>query len=752
MYMHEAQWLSFETGPRKGPKDLYGNPSPCFRKKFEISGEVACAVLDASAIGVFKAYINGEPVSNDYLSPGWTDYIKRIPLYSFDVTDKLRAQNAIAIVAGDGWAVGRLAPSMERCCYFDGIEVCARLTIDYKDGRRERVVTNTEWEAIAFEIGRSDIYAGELIDKRRAVPGFASYDGDGAGWTAPHSSISDIPFGKPNLYEHLDYARVAPTVVKKVLPAKFLHKTADGKLVYDFFQNFTGVIHAKLRGARGAKLIFRHGELLEPDGTLYTANLRRAEATDTVILAGDGAEDFRPLFTFHGFRYADVTVEGQAEILSIEGEAMYSDLAEAGSFSCSAPMVNRLYSNIVWGQRGNFLNVPTDCPQRDERLGWTGDAQIFCGTAMFNMDCRDFYRKYLTDVRDCQFGGGAVLGVAPAPFCRGKLRAVSYAAAGWADVIAVIPYEHYLMYGDTRIIKENLEAVKAHVNYYKTVSEDYVPPLLRRYGDWLNVDAETEPELVAVCYFAYSARLCAKMCRTVHDDDAAYFDGLYEEIKKAFRARYLTADGALSSDTQTAYLLAYAFGLLDEREAKPRLLAAVARRDDHLSTGFIGIKFLLPVLCEFGASELAYKLLTNTTYPSWGYSVVNGATTIWERWDGYRTETGIKEPSMNSFNHYSFGSCGEWLYKYCLGINPVEAAPGFKKVLFRPFTDGSGRLTHAEGSYQSVNGEIKAAWKTVAPGVFRYETAAPKGTEALYDFGAYKSAERVKKGTYILRG
>ncbi|MDR1093248.1 MAG: glycoside hydrolase family 78 protein [Clostridiales bacterium] len=754
MYMHGAKWLTYETGGPKGADDPYGNPygnpSPCFRKKFEARGGVERAALDVSAVGVFKAYLNGEAVAGDYMSPGWTDYSKRIPLYTFDATDKIRARNAVAIVAGDGWAVGKLPPAMLRCAYFEKIEVCARLIIDYRDGKRDVIVTDLDWEAAATEIRRSDIFSGEYVDKRLSLPGFALYGGGSEGWGKPSLNHVKAYFSAPDLSEFLDRARVAPTVVKRMLPGKFLHKTADGKFIYDFGQNFTGVVRAELNGDRGATLVFRHGEVLNPDGTLYTANLRRVEATDTVILAGGGAEEFRPLFTFHGFRYAEVAVQGKAEILSVRGEAMYSDLRETGAFSCSDPLVNQLYSNLVWGQRSNFLNLPTDCPQRDERLGWSGDAQIFCGTAMFNMDCRDFYRKYLTDIRDAQLGAGAAPCFAPAPFCRGRLRAGMKAAAGWSDVITILPYEYYLMYGDKAAVKENLEAAKGQVRYYAGVSENYVPRLLCNYGDWLGTE-KTDTDLVAVCYFALSAKLCAKLCRIAGDGDADIYEKLYADIREAFRSEFIGKDGAARSDTQTAYLLPYAFGLTGADETRPRLLAAIARQNDRLSTGFLGVKYLLPVLCELGESALAYKLLTNTDYPSWLYSVVNGATTMWERWDGYTDERGVQNPDMNSFNHYAYGSCGEWMYKYCLGINPVEGAPGFKKVLFRPFIDPGGKITRAEGCYQSVNGAVKASWRADSAGAFLYETEVADGIEPLYDFGGYKSAERRGEGAFLLK-
>lgn len=739
----KAEWINFETGDRKDEHSKYGNPAPYFRKEFHTAGKVKRAELVLSAMGVLKAYINGKPAAEDYMSPGWTDYRKRMPSVSLDVTGLIEKDNAIGIIAGDGWAVGYMGNRMERCNYCDRIFVMAQLEIEYEDGKKDFVVTDGSWKAAKGEILRTDNYMGEYIDHRLDPGDFSVYGYDDSCW----SGVYSLEKGHNRL---IDVQRAPITTVKHTLTPEFMYADKNGRLVYDFKQNMVGVVSASVKGESGAKLIFKYGEMLNPDGTVYTDNLRKAEATDTYVLAGGSVEKFRPLFTFHGFRYMSLEIIGNAEIFDLKGEVMYSDLKKTGEFSCSDEVVNKLYSNIVWGQRGNFLNVPTDCPQRDERLGWTGDAQIFVGSAMYNMDCKAFYEKYLCDVRDSQFGSGAVGGIAPhVPHHSDYFAEVGRLSAGWADVITVIPYEHYLMYGDKQTLYDNIGAMKAFVGYCRENSDGLIRPEWDNYGDWLNVNAETDHSVLSTLYFAYSTLLTAKACSALGDLQADEYYSLYGDIVKAFRAAFVGADNVIKSDTQTAYLLAYAFGVMDKAEIKENLLRKIHEASDHLTTGFLGVKFLLPVLCELGESALAYKLLTNTTYPSWGYSVVNGATTVWERWNSYTIEHGFGDVRMNSFNHYSLGSCCEWMFKYSLGICPSEEAPGFKKIKVKPFVDFSGRLTYAEGSYDCAFGKIKASWK-VKDGIARYKIDMPEGAEAVYDFSAYSSAE-LKDGEWILK-
>ena len=756
----DAFWINYETGEPKGALDRYGNPAPYFRKAFSLKEKPKKAVLRLGAMGVVKAYINGEAAADDYMTPGFADYRKRLPVYEFDVTDRLGVNNAIGLVAGDGWAVGYMGNDMYRNNWCDRIFVMAELIVEYADGTKEKICTDDNWLVSTGEILRTDNYMGEFIDHRLDLGDFSAPDYDDSAWKTVAAITMEDRFqsdkSKRNYDQYVDrdcalyrfnfnrkaeLARQPFVTVKHRLSPINSYKDKNGNTVYDFGQNMVGVVSARVTAKSGTRLTFRYGEMLRADGTVYTENLRRAEATDVYISAGGEKEKFRPLFTFHGFRYMEVATDGEAKIEDVTGEVMYTDLKKTGEFTCSDEVVNKLYQNVVWGQRGNFLSVPTDCPQRDERLGWTGDAQIFVGSAMFNMDCKAFYEKYACDLRDSQYGNGALGGVAPHVPHFDYTEEGDRLAAGWADAITVIPYEHYVTYGDKRILTDNIGAMKAFVRFCRDTSDGLIRPEADNFGDWLNVGSETDKSVLNTLYFAYSASLTARACRIIGDCDEAEFAALYEDIRRAFRSAFVEADGTIKSDTQTAYLLAYAFGIATEDEIKSHLVRKIHEANDHLATGFLGVKFLLPVLCEIGESELCYKILTNRTYPGWGYSVVNGATTIWERWNSYTTEHGFGDVRMNSFNHYSFGSCCEWMFKYCLGISPVESDPGFRKVLVRPFVDFSGKLTSASGSYECAYGKIAVKW-TVTGRTARYEIAMPAGVTPIYDFSAYESAKK----------
>lgn len=756
----DAFWINYETGEPKGALDRYGNPAPYFRKAFSLKEKPKKAVLRLGAMGVVKAYINGEAAADDYMTPGFADYRKRLPVYEFDVTDRLGVNNAIGLVAGDGWAVGYMGNDMYRNNWCDRIFVMAELIVEYADGTKEKICTDDNWLVSTGEILRTDNYMGEFIDHRLDLGDFSAPDYDDSAWKTVAAITMEDRFqsdkSKRNYVQYVDrdcarhrfnfnrkaeLARQPFVTVKHRLSPINSYKDKNGNTVYDFGQNMVGVVSARVTAKSGTRLTFRYGEMLRADGTVYTENLRRAEATDVYISAGGEKEKFRPLFTFHGFRYMEVAADGEAKIEDVTGEVMYTDLKKTGEFTCSDEVVNKLYQNVVWGQRGNFLSVPTDCPQRDERLGWTGDAQIFVGSAMFNMDCKAFYEKYACDLRDSQYGNGAVGGVAPHVPHFDYTEECDRLAAGWADAITVIPYEHYVTYGDKRILTDNIGAMKAFVRFCRDTSDGLIRPEADNYSDWLNVGSETDKSVLNTLYFAYSASLTVRACRIIGDCDEAEFAALYEDIRRAFRSAFVEADGTIKSDTQTAYLLAYAFGIATEDEIKSHLVRKIHEANDHLATGFLGVKFLLPVLCEIGESELCYKILTNRTYPGWGYSVVNGATTIWERWNSYTTEHGFGDVRMNSFNHYSLGSCCEWMFKYCLGISPVESDPGFRKVLVRPFVDFSGKLTSASGSYECAYGKIAVKW-AVTGKTARYEITIPAGVTPIYDFSAYESAKK----------
>ena len=729
--LYPAKFLKLNFNRATETVERYGNACPYFRKEFTLRDKkVRKAELWATAIGVFKAYVNGVEADGDYMSPGFTDYRKRIPWCRYDVTDKLKSKNAIVLVAGDGWAVGYMGNAMYRQNYYRDVCVCAKITVVYEDGSKDEILTDESWLADTDEIVRTDNYMGEEIDHNRSKDKkfyLPDYDYSEGNWRKPECVTYGI------FYSCLS-EEIAPRIkVMHVLTPEVIR--SDERIFRcDFKQNMVGVVRVRIKGERGTIVRVRYAEMLEKDGSLYTENLRRAEATDKFVLSGEGEEEFRPLFTFHGFRFAELQITGKAEVLSVLGEVMYSALEKTGEFTCSDELVNRVYQNVVWGQRGNFLSVPTDCPQRDERLGWTGDAQIFCGTAMFNMDCEKFYKKYIQDLIDSQRGNGTVGGVAPhvphtvyddeechMPDC-----------AGWADAMAVIPYEYYLMYGNLQELRNHLYFVKSYVRTCEDWSDDCIRPADPNWGDWLNVDCNTDKSLLSTAYFAFSTGLTVKMCEICADPEKEYFEKLYERIKAAFRKKFLLSDGRLSCHTQTAYLLAHAAGVMSKEEIRAPFIDTVHKAGDKLTTGFLGIKFLLPTLCDLDESGLAYKILCSREYPGWGYSAVNGATTMWERWNSYTVDKGFGDVSMNSFNHYSFGSVAEWMFKYCLGIRPEIDGAGFKKLTLRPAPDFSGKLTHAEGSYDSKKGKISVSWK-VEEGKVKYFARVPKEIDLTLD-------------------
>ena len=737
----DSKWITYKTGENDSSDDRYGNPSPYFRHTFTVDGEIKKATLFASALGVFKIYLNGRAVADDYFAPSWVDYRKKLPYVRYDITETVSELNAVGVVLGDGWAVGHLGSTyaFKRCGYSSRIEFTALIRLEYADGRVEEVSTDGSWRASAGAIRRSDIYMGEVVDARLDLGDFSSPDYDDSAWD--HAEETVFKFSRNLFLEEM----IAPPIVVKHVFEPVLIRRRGNSYLYDVKQNIAGVLRLKLKGKSGDNAVIRHGELLS-EGELYTENLRKAEATDTYILSGNGEETFSPIFTYHGFQFAEITVSEGVEIVEITALSTYSDLAATGEFSCSDPLVNRIYLNALWGQRDNFMSVPTDCPQRDERLGWTADAQIFARSAMWNMDCKVYYEKYLADIRDAQLGNGVIPAVAPVPPVGSYAYTGRDAAAGWCEAIGELPYDHFIMYGDKRVIRDNLPNLKKLISYYEKESPDGIRSGKGAYGDWLSLGTPSDISAVSTLYYARAARLAAWMCGVIGDTEEDYYTALYEKVKNAFKERFMDADGRILSDTQSLYVIAYKSGIIDKDAVKTHLLRKFTEDDGKLTTGFLGIKFLLPTLSDIGRSDIAYGLITSREFPGWGYSVVNGATTIWEHWDSYTLDGGIRK-GMNSFNHYSFGSCTEWMYEYCLGIRP-SLDGGFKKVIFAPCFDESGKITSAKGHYDSPFGRIEVEWSKTEVG-FEYVVTVPEGIESSFDFGELTTVkETCRAGVY----
>lgn len=716
MVFDGAKWISNGVRDYVGKVDgVYANPAPYFRKEFKVARGLVKATLYATAKGVYEAYINDCYVADSLFTPGFTNYEKLIQYQTYDVTHLVtKGKNVIGAVVAEGWYAGQLAFKKEQ--YFGTWPVCLlmKLVLEYKNGDVEEVVTDGSFITSTGRILASSMLDGEVVDNR-LPESFEMFSRrmDTDGW-APATEEGD------------DFSLLAPDTVE---PVRFRHRL-EGKLIghdkgdiYDFGQNAAGVLFLEVKATEDTKIVLRHGEMMDGD-KLYTANLRLAKSED-VFYCRYGKQLLTPTFTFHGFRYAEVIVEeGSANILGIYMNVCHNDLSRTGTFDCSDELINKIYTNTLWGQRSNFISVPTDCPQRDERLGWTGDAQIFSTTAMYNADCKAFFAHYMRLLRLDQREDGAVTDIVP------HLEGLTGAGcAAWGDAVCVIPYNHYRMYGDITIIKDNIEAMKKWVEYLVTHSTDLIRPAVG-YGDWLSVGEETDKSVLATAYFAHSVDLTARCLGFLGEDDS-YYKGLFEDIKAAFRREFVAENGVIKSDTQTCYLLALSFGLCEDKDAcAEHLVRTLERRDGKLTTGFVGVRELLPMLTEQGRADMAYSLIMEKEYPSWGFSIANGATTIWERWNSYTPTEGFGDVGMNSFNHYSLGSCVEWMYGYMLGIRPLQA--GFKEVLIAPVTDPLHRVSYASGSYHSENGRIDVDW-VEEDGVVTLNVSKPSEMKAQFD-------------------
>jgi alpha-L-rhamnosidase len=724
-----------------------------FRREFDVLGPVRRATLYASARGLFELRLNGGRVGSDIFAPEWTDYDKRIHYRTYDVTGLLAAGgNAIAATLGDGWWSGFVGWQETRGRYGNlQNSLLVQLEIELEDGRRLIVGTDASWKCSTGAILSSDFMEGEIYDARRERPG----------WDCSGFADSDW---LPSLEVH---APLAPLVAQRSEPVRVtgtiepVRSWVDrpGIVLYDLGQNISGWVLLSSTAPAGARLTLRHGERLAPDGTLYTENLRRAKATDVYVCRG-GGETWEPSFTFHGFQYVELSGDESAVAQSsVKGRSVSSDTPRAGSFECSDPRVNRLWLNALWSQRDNFISVPTDCPQRDERLGWTGDAQVFLRTASYNTDVAAFMTKWMVDVEDAQTPEGVFPDTAP------RLREGQNftglgnlaGAAGWADAGVVVPWTLWRVYGDRRIIERHWDAMAAWLGFLERMNPGglRVNRLGNNYGDWLCLPSDTSfgthspmKYLLATAYWANDAQRMSVMAAEIgRDADSRRYRAMFERVRAAFQREYLRADGELTVDTQTAYLLALAMDLLPEA-ARPRaferLVANIESLGWHLSTGFIGISHLNPVLTLGGRPDVAYRLLLRDDYPSWLYPVIHGATTIWERWNGWTEADGFFNPQMNSFNHYSLGSIGEWLFRHVAGIDLEE--PGFRRFVLRPFPGGG--LSSAAASYRAMHGKISSSW-VLSGDEFLWEVAVPANTSALVHIPADPSREPTEGGRAI---
>ena len=707
---HILSQAEFITAPEKA-----GRGVPCFSRALDLKRDVSIkqATLHLSALGAYAAAIDGQPVGDFFLAPGWTEYKKRLQYQSYDVTKMLCADSVVTVLLGEAWWGGRIGwagqKNPRRTALIGALEV------EYADGSRENVLTDARWRVMTTPILFSSIYDGETVDMN-----------------APCEDL-----GNAELFAY-DKSVLIPQegeIVREKLTlqprAEFV--TPAGERVLDFGQNMTGYVRIHAKGAKGDAVELSFAEVLDKDGNFYTENMRSAKNKILLTLGDEGEMDYAPTFSFQGFRYVrlDQCPEGMTAG-DFTAVAVYSDIEQTGSFECGVPLVNQLYENILWGQRSNFLDVPTDCPQRDERLGWTGDAQVFARTASYNFKVDRFFTKWLHDLNAAQDEQGRVPHVIP-----NILGPDAVGSAAWADVAAIVPWQMYLTYGQEHFLVDQYDSARKWVDYmHRAGEEEFLWLGGTHFGDWLGLDApegsykgSTDEGLIASAYYAYSAELLGRMGRALGKDMGQY-EALHDNVVRAWRERYISG-GRVMGDTQTGYVLALAFRLAAEEDVPvlaARLAEKIHENGDHLQTGFVGTPYLLRALSDNGYADLAYTLLLQTTFPSWLFPVTLGATTMWEHWDGLKADGSMWSKDMNSFNHYAYGAVGEWMFNVCAGINPDEENPGFRRIHFRPLTDE--RMGYVKASIRTERGVVGSQWRYMDDGSVRYTFTVPAGCTA----------------------
>jgi alpha-L-rhamnosidase len=717
-----AAWLGDGrvTAQGEAPRARY------FRGEFDVAAKPTKARLYLSAFGAVEPWLNGGKVGNDFFAPGWPDYRKRVFYVAYDVTAQVQpGRNALGLILGEGWYSSTLLRGSQ---FGQEPMVSAFLEITDAAGKTTMTTTDKDWRWTEGPIVAQGIYYGETFDARRDDPQWcAAQSGSGLTWhpaQAQGSSSASIAVT----------AHFAPLIrrVEELHPIS-RREVSPGVFLYDLGQNMVGWARLKTAAPAGTTVTMRFAEMLEPDGTIHTRNLRTAHATATYITRGDGVETWEPRFSFFGFRYVELSGLAQPADDAITGVVLHSDLPRIGYFECSNPLLNKLYSNTLWGQKGNFLEVPTDCPQRDERLGWTGDAQVFSNTANYNFGSGAFYRQWLAALRDSfRDEAGGVSGFADVAPDIG----LHYGSTGWGDAAVIVPYNTWLHTGDRRLLEENFDTAQRWIEVQARDWPDGIRRSTKSYGDWLApgykaAEAPTPYVLIATAYYAHVADLAARMAAELGRTETAAWDrALFAHVKAAFAREYIADDGRLASDEQTAYLLALGFDLVPadiRTKTVAHLVRTFAEKNDHLATGFLGTPLVAPVLTAVGRPDLAYKVVLQETYPGWLFSVKNGATTIWERWDSWTPEHGFNPEGMNSFNHYAYGSVVGWFYDTIAGLAPDAYAAGWKRFSVAPIPGGG--VTFAKASVETPYGIAASDWK-IANGRFQLAVTVPPNTEA----------------------
>jgi len=774
-----GDWKARMVRPDLAEDPKISEPCPMLRKEFVLRGGIAEARLYITSHGLYEAWINGNRVGDAFFTPGWTSYDRCLQYQVYDVTESLQeGANAIGVFLGDGWYRGYTSYFCERNYYGTKLALFAQLEITFSDGSTENVVSDGTWRASTGPMLESDIFNGEVYDARRELPGWDEPGFDDTSW----SGVSVIDFDRTLLSAPIG---VPVRRIEEISPKNVI-KTPAGETVIDMGQNMVGFLRLRARGPRGTAITMLHGEVLDQSGNFYNKNLRLAKARDRFILKGDEREEvFEPRFTFHGFRYVKLEgYPGEVMMDRFAGIVVHSDLDRTGEFSCSNPLVNRLFENIVWSQKGNFLDVPTDCPQRDERCGWTGDLQVYAPTACLNMDSAPFLTRWLRDLRKDQRKNGSIPLIVPDTFAdrkelfarslkRGRKRegdhrglfdkvavlSVLDSSAGWGDVAILLPWQLYLRYGDSRVLESQYESMKTFSRFLEKRASRfgsfiYVSPAkwFRKetwrhlgyfstagfhFGDWLAPGDDMDKSIlksklyIPTVYYALDMLILSRIASVLgREDDAARYRETYDRIKAAYRYFRVRKNGQIWPKRQTAYALALVAGLVpdESREEVAGTLARMVREDSYrLGTGFLGTPHMCPVLSMYGHAEAAYGLLLQEDQ-QWLYQVDRGATTIWEHWDAIKEDGSFWSERMLSFNHYACGSIGQWLYEGIAGINCDEERPGYKHIIIEPIVDE--RLTDARALYESIHGTIRSEWCLAGDGRLILEVEVPANATA----------------------
>ncbi len=784
----KAQWITFrdKSAVHADRNKLYLPPAHQYRKEFPAGRQIARATLHATALGIYEMHLNGQRVGDSFFTPGWADYHKRNYYNTYDVTRLVQpGENCIGATVADGWYAGYLGYALlvgygpnhaGRNLYGKTPALLAQLDIEYADGTRQMVATDHTWQTSDDgPLREADFLMGETCDARLFQPDWCKAGFRQRGWdpaipAADNGSTKAI-FSDTTGDREVELGFIPPAKLQ-AYPAQSIRVTQElktrriteprsGAYIFDLGENFAGIIRLKVRGPAGKQITIRYGEMLHPDGRLMTENLRKARAVDTYILRGEpGGEIWSPRFTYHGFQYVElVGLAEKPDLDTVVGLVLQNDTPMVSTFECSDPVMNQFYRNVLRTQRANFIEVPTDCPQRDERLGWMGDAQIYARTATLNADVAAFFTKWMTDVVEAQRSFGAYPDYCPYPMSHGEAQKTFGTA--WTDAGIIVPWTVLRAYGDTRIIAKHYDSYRRFMEFREAACTEkgLGVSVGNPWGDWLNVKDPTPIEFIDTCYHANALTMMAEMAAAIgRKQDSANYRARLGQITAAFQKAYMNPDGSLKVDSQTAYVLALSFNMLPdnlEPAATRRLVEKIEANGFRMSTGFLGTKPLLPVLSAGGHHDLAVRLFQSRQFPSWGYEVVNGATSVWERWDSFTKEDGFgrHNAAMNSYSHYSFGAVQEWAFRYLAGID--TAGPGYDKIIIQPGTPAPNSnpdvrpIDHVKASYHSIHGLIAVDWQRANDGDFTLAVTIPANTTATVRLPA-KSPESVTEGGHPL--